>query len=366
MNDPGENNNRSTVSPRKIYRFGQFELDPIRETLRGPEEPVLLREHAFRVLMLLVERAPEVVSRDDILDDIWGHQALSESSIAQVIRDIRSALGDSARAPELVATRYGRGYQFIGEITRDTQSEEPQLQTLQPEAKREQRSQPPSVGSQSPLWVVAGLVALALGWQWLHHEASVAEAKAQETITLQAIAPVDGEPPSSVFADYMDVALANSLKVDRIIVVSEDDRVDLPRRVIEISISSLEDHDRGTLEPLVRRAAVNEASELVIQSLDEILAKLEQQITSEIVLRLALTSDSSFTNVSLPRGMAAQMAGDVGRAARLFEAALAEDPSLDFARCELAIALRSCDQALDAPSAGPKPQQSLAMSEPSR
>ena len=366
MNDPGENNKRRTVSPRPIYRFGQFEIDPIRETLRGPEGPVLLREHAFRVLMLLVERAPEVVSRDDILDDVWGHQALSESSIAQVIRDIRSALGDSARAPELVATRYGRGYQFIGEFTRDTQSQEPPSQAPQPEAEREQGSQPQSVGSRRPLWVVAGLVALALGWQWLHHEPSIAEAKAQETIALQAIAPVDGEPLSSVFGDYMDVVLANSLKVDRIVVVSEDDEINLPRRVIEISLSSLEDHDRRTFEPAVRRAAINEASELVTQSLDEILAKLEQQINNEIVLRLALTSDTSFTSVSLPRGMAAQMAGDVGRAATLFQAALVGDPSFEFARNALAITLQSCDQALEAPSARPTPQQSLAMSEPSR
>ena len=108
---------------RSVYRFAQFELDPVRESLHGPEGLVPLRDHALRVLKLLIERAPGIVSRDEILDGVWGHQALSESSIAQVIKDIRASLGDSAREPQLVATRYGRGYQFIGDIERGERGE---------------------------------------------------------------------------------------------------------------------------------------------------------------------------------------------------------------------------------------------------
>ena len=105
---PEQTRENSSAAANWVYRFGGFELDPVRETLRADDGPVLLRDHALRVLKLLVERAPEVVSRDDILDEVWGHQALSESSIAQVIRDIRAALNDPARNPTMLATRYGQ------------------------------------------------------------------------------------------------------------------------------------------------------------------------------------------------------------------------------------------------------------------
>ena len=86
-----------------IYRFDRFELDTERETLTDPGGSVALRGHALLVLKYLVERAPEVVTRDEVLEAVWGHQALSESSIAQVIRDVRAALGDSARSPKEVS-----------------------------------------------------------------------------------------------------------------------------------------------------------------------------------------------------------------------------------------------------------------------
>ena len=336
-----------------VYRFGLFELDPIRETLHGPEGPVLLRGHAFRVLMLLVERAPEVVSRDDILDEVWGHQALSESSIAQVIRDIRSALNDSARAPVFVVTRYGRGYQFVGEFTRETQPQKPPFRAPKPDAQHAQQPQPLAVGSRRPLWVIAGLVALALGWQWLRDAPTIPKAEAQQTIALRAIAPAAGESLSSAFVDYIAFVLANSIGADRIDVTDADDEIDPARRVIEISLASLDNGDRRTLELAVGQAALDdpslrlrfdEASELMSRSFDEILATLEQQISDEIALPSVLISDSSFAIESLLRGMAAQMAGDVGRAAELFEAALAEDPGFEFARYELAIALRRGEQ----------------------
>ena len=57
-----------------------------------------------------------MVSRDELLDAVWGHQATSVSSVAQTIKELRHALGDPSGAPRLIATRRRLGYQFIGEI----------------------------------------------------------------------------------------------------------------------------------------------------------------------------------------------------------------------------------------------------------
>lgn len=97
-------------------RFDQFELDTERKSVSGPDGAVNLRPQTFAVLCFLIERAPAVVSRDELLDAVWGHQATSVSSVAQTIKELRQALGDSSSEPRLIATRRRLGYQFIGGV----------------------------------------------------------------------------------------------------------------------------------------------------------------------------------------------------------------------------------------------------------
>lgn len=94
-------------------RFDRFELDTNEKSVSGPDGPVPLRPQTFAVLCCLLEHAPAVVSRDQLLDEVWGHQATSFSSVAQTITELRQALGDSTSKPRLIATRRRLGYQFI-------------------------------------------------------------------------------------------------------------------------------------------------------------------------------------------------------------------------------------------------------------
>ncbi|MEN1729618.1 MAG: winged helix-turn-helix domain-containing protein, partial [Pseudomonadota bacterium] len=66
--------------------FDQFELDTERKLVIGPEGPINLRPQTYAVLCHLIEKAPAVVSQDDLLDAVWGHQATSVSSVAQTIK----------------------------------------------------------------------------------------------------------------------------------------------------------------------------------------------------------------------------------------------------------------------------------------
>jgi len=99
-----------------IIEFDRFELDTEQKIVAGPDGPINLRPQTFAVLCYLIEKAPAVVSRDEVLDAVWGHQATSVSSVAQTIKELRHALGDPSREPRLIATRRRLGYQFIGEI----------------------------------------------------------------------------------------------------------------------------------------------------------------------------------------------------------------------------------------------------------
>lgn len=100
------------------YRFGPFELDLGREQLFGPQGLVRLRRQALIVLRLLLQRAPTLVTADQIIDQVWGHQALSASALPQAIRAVRRALGDCANAPQYIETRHRRGYRIQVPVTR--------------------------------------------------------------------------------------------------------------------------------------------------------------------------------------------------------------------------------------------------------
>ena len=96
--------------------FDRFVLDPEQKSVSGPDGPIALRPQTFAVLCHLIEKAPAVVSRDELLDAVWGHQSTSISSVAQTIKELRQALGDSSSSPRLIVTRRRLGYQFIADI----------------------------------------------------------------------------------------------------------------------------------------------------------------------------------------------------------------------------------------------------------
>ncbi len=320
-----------------IYRFNGYSLDAERETLTGPDGPVPLRDHALLVLKLLIERAPGVVSRDDILDAVWGHQALSESSIAQVIREIRAALGDSARSPTHIATRYGRGYQFVADVEGANGAE-----------PAPSRTAPRMIGPiAATLVVLVALVAATLQWINVRPGGSGSD----RPILLRAVQAGSGESLSRPFVDYLAFVLGQTIGADRVSVLGagEEPSAGASGRVVEISLAALEDGDRRRFELALGRPALDdpeqrlrfdEASELVQRGFGEVLATLEEEIHLGSRAEAGLISASGFAIETLLRGMAAQFAGDVGRAAELFEAALAEDAEFEFARYELAIAVR--------------------------
>ena len=109
---------RDTVERRDLLRFGPFEIDPASEELRRSGLIVRLPRQPFRILLLLVRRAGEVVSREEIHAAIWGEETYVdfEHGINSAIRQIRFALGDHAESPRYVRTLPRRGYSFIGRV----------------------------------------------------------------------------------------------------------------------------------------------------------------------------------------------------------------------------------------------------------
>jgi DNA-binding winged helix-turn-helix (wHTH) protein len=97
-------------------RFGAFEMDLRSGELRKSGTLVRLQPQPFRVLALLAEHPGEVVTREEIQSEVWpaGTFVDFEQSLNFCIRQIRSALGDSAAHPRFVETLPRRGYRWVG------------------------------------------------------------------------------------------------------------------------------------------------------------------------------------------------------------------------------------------------------------
>ena len=104
---------------RTRYRFSGHTLSPARRTLvrDGRELPLVPR--CFDLLVLLVERRNEAVSRNDILDAVWSDVAVSDGALSQAVRVLRRALGDDPREPTFIRTVPRHGYRFVCDVVEE-------------------------------------------------------------------------------------------------------------------------------------------------------------------------------------------------------------------------------------------------------
>jgi DNA-binding winged helix-turn-helix (wHTH) protein len=96
-------------------RFERFEMDEKAFQLREHGKPVRLERIPMELLILLVRNRSRLVTRDEIVAQIWGvnHYLESESAINTAVRKLRKALGDDVAKPRLIETVQGKGYRFV-------------------------------------------------------------------------------------------------------------------------------------------------------------------------------------------------------------------------------------------------------------
>lgn len=104
--------------PRLPVRFGHFQLHPIAFELRRGSRRISLERMPMELLILLVERASQLVSRREIVERLWGTSVFvdAEAGVNTAIRKLRRALGESAERPVYIATVPRKGYRFIAPV----------------------------------------------------------------------------------------------------------------------------------------------------------------------------------------------------------------------------------------------------------
>ncbi|WP_144185465.1 winged helix-turn-helix domain-containing tetratricopeptide repeat protein [Elioraea rosea] len=97
-------------------RFASCELDLDRQELRRSGEPVHVEPQVFDLLAHLVRNRDRVVSKDELIDTIWGGRAISEAALSSRINAARRAVGDSGEEQALIRTVHKRGFRFVAEV----------------------------------------------------------------------------------------------------------------------------------------------------------------------------------------------------------------------------------------------------------
>jgi len=193
-----------------LYRFADFVLDPARHTLTRADLPVSLTPRAFDVLLYLAQNPNRLVTKEELLQGVWGDTIVEEGNLTQYISHLRKALGDSAEDSRLIVTIARRGYQFAADVTVVTESPESAKPVTLPVATAAEPSKidvtPTRPAFHLLPWLGAAvllvLVAAAI-WSYWSYRHRVA-LSAADTIVLASVQNQTSDP---VFDDALDTAL---------------------------------------------------------------------------------------------------------------------------------------------------------------
>jgi len=193
----------SAPTPTRI-RFGAFELDATSGELRRDGILLKLQPQPFRVLLLLIERAGQVVTREEIQRCLWKESTFVdfEHGINFSVNQIRSALADSAEAPRYVETIPRRGYRFIGTV--DKPSARLMVHDRVPEPAREK----PSRRRWLAIALLVSIVAAASATLTYFHFRQKPVLTEKDTIVIADFANSTGD---TVFDDTLKQALSVEL-----------------------------------------------------------------------------------------------------------------------------------------------------------
>ncbi len=203
-----------------LYRFGQFVLDPGRRSLSRADSPVSLTPKAFDVLLFLAQNPNRLVTKEELLQAVWGDTFVEEGNLTQYISHLRKALGDNSEDTRLIVTIARKGYQFTVDVTVAEAADTAKHATLQvaatettktdarpvefPTKEKVTKSPPPRLRLRKWFAATALLAVIAAAfWLYWGYRRRVT-LSATDTIVL---ADVKNETSDPVFDDALDTAL---------------------------------------------------------------------------------------------------------------------------------------------------------------
>jgi eukaryotic-like serine/threonine-protein kinase len=209
-----------------LVRFEDFEIDPSAYQVRRSGRKLKLERIPMEVLLLLVERRGQLVTREEIIEKLWGKDVFldTDNAINTAIRKIRQVLKDDPEQPRFVQTITGKGYRFIASVTDPGTKEE--AQEREGDSARAAKTEKAASGTHlRKRWVLffgatVPVAALALaGYLYFHRAPKLTD---KDTIVLADFANSTGDP---VFDDTLRQGLAVQLAQSPFLSLISDERI---------------------------------------------------------------------------------------------------------------------------------------------
>ena len=261
----------NSAAPEINYSFGLYLLDPGKGTLTRDSVRVRVQEQPFQLLLFLVERAGQIVSREEIRNRLWPQNTFVEfdKSLGVAVLKVREALGDDASNPRFIETIPRRGYRFIAPVKVETvHAADPP--TPIPKASMASASKPTLYAAKH--WLIIGtLVLLSVGTVFYvvrprrgsppataRAETSIPRIHVRRSVAVLGFRNLPGRPEdnwlSSAFSEMLNTELAAGGELR--MVPGED----VATAKSELPLSNEDSLSRGTLQ----RLRTNPGADVVI------------------------------------------------------------------------------------------------------
>lgn len=96
-----------------VHAFADFELDIAAFELRQGGQRIAVEPQVLRLILLLIDNADRLVTRNEIIDQVWDGRIVSDSALSSRIKSARRALGDSGTSQHMIRTIHGHGFRFV-------------------------------------------------------------------------------------------------------------------------------------------------------------------------------------------------------------------------------------------------------------
>src|ERR1035438_2672327 len=101
---------------KEIYEFGPFRVDPEKETVLRAGEAVSITPKTFQILLVLIRKNKEIVTKDDLMKTVWPDTFVEEANLSRNIFMLRKALGETAQDHRYIVTVPGQGYRLAEDV----------------------------------------------------------------------------------------------------------------------------------------------------------------------------------------------------------------------------------------------------------